>query len=295
MAVWFSGAEVFGQTINWFSDPNQTNRTSTGLLMDSGFRFELGVFTGSFVPTAANKADWASHWTAADRTSYISATRRFDRQFDMENNTTLFTAGKATYVWGFNGDAANGEWIIFRANTWTWPTYDSNNISPPLVWSAAAATAVLGAIHSNGSPFLLQSAAVGNAAPPSTTWTQWQVENLSDEPLNGPSQDPDHDGVSNLLEFVFGTSPTSPGAPTPIPVSLTDIGGQKFLQITIPRRIDHPATLTVQVSGDLTQWNSDAGETLAVEDSVTALVVRDLTPFNSIAPKRFMRLKVTLP
>ena len=296
LVVWFAGTNVYGQTINWFSDPQQTNRTSSGSLMDGGFQFELGVFTGSFVPTVANKAEWSSNWVAAARTSYFAATKRFDHQFTLADNNSPFTAGKAAYVWGFSGDSTNGEWILFRAASWTWPAYTSGNMDPfGQSWSVASATAVLGAIDPDGSPFLMQSVAVGNAAPPATTWEQWQAENLSGEPLDGPDQDPDRDGISNLMEFVFGTAPKSPGAGTTTPISLVDVSGQLYLQITVPRRIDHSASLAVQVSADLIEWNSGASYTVVVEDSAAALIVRDLIPFNPANPKRFMRLKASLP
>ncbi|MEO7341249.1 MAG: SdrD B-like domain-containing protein [Luteolibacter sp.] len=130
---------------------------------------------------------------------------------------------------------------------------------------------------------------------PLTTWEQWQAENLSGEPLNGPDQDPDRDGILNLMEFVFGTDPKSPGATIATPVVLVDVSGQRYLQITVPRRIDHPASLTVEVSSDMIDWNSGASNTVVVEDSAAALVVRDLVPFNPANPKRFIRLKASLP
>ncbi len=295
---------VSGQTILWNSDANAVNLTSSGQVMDSGFTYELGVFTGTFVPTNTNKADWAANWRVCRRmpyeiarTPYDSAFKRFSNSFTPINNDSPFTIGKATYVWGFRGDAVSSEWILFRAASWSMP--DANPSVPPAAnayeWFAKNATPIIGSINFSGSPFLMKSAAVTNVAPPTTTWAQWQVETLSGEPLNGPTQDPDNDGVSNLLEYVFGTAPTTPNAATATPVSLVDISGQKYLQMTIPRRIDHPAILTVQVSSDLSQWNSGASDTVVVADTATSLIVRDLTPFDSASPKRFMRLKASLP
>lgn len=133
----------------------------------------------------------------------------------------------------------------------------------------------------------MKSASVTNAAPPSTSYLQWQTEHLPGEPLDGPGDDPDNDGVLNLLEFVFGTLPKTAGAPTVTPVSL--VVGK--LQIFIPRRIDRPAVLTVEVSPDLVNWSSGPAHTAVVTDDVSGLVVRDLTPLDPANPKRFMRLK----
>ena len=94
-----------------------------------------------------------------------------------------------------------------------------------------------------------------------------------------------------MLEYVFGTPPESAGAPTATPVAV--VGGH--LQITIPRRIDHPATLIVEVSDDLTSWHSGPAYTAVVSDGLAALVVRDLTPMDADHPRRFMRLKAAVP
>jgi len=136
--------------------------------------------------------------------------------------------------------------------------------------------------------------AVGQQFTSSTTWEQWQLTELAGEALNGPNDDPDHDGTPNLLEYVFGTSPLQAGAPTATPVEIVTLAGQRFLQITIPRRIDHPAALTVEVSSDLTTWDAGPMFTEVVSDTPAALVVRDLTPLGTGTPQRFMRLQAEL-
>ena len=125
---------------------------------------------------------------------------------------------------------------------------------------------------------------------PTTTWAQWQVTNLAGEALNGPNDDPDHDGTPNLLEYVFGTPSRVAQAPTAMPLEIVTVGGQRFLQITIPRLADHPAVLSVEVSSDLTHWQAGPTFTTVVSDGPAALVVRDLTPLVAGAPMRFMRL-----
>jgi len=256
--------------------------------MDADYRFELGVFTGTFVPNDTNKTSWAAHWNVMQRKAYDAAEKRYDGEFTPEDNDSPFIEGKAVYVWGFRGDAAAGEWILFRANDWTFP-----NAFAPLnyQWFAKNATCVIGSINLTGTPFLMQSAAVTNAAPPTTTWVQWQATNLANEPLNGANDDPDKDSVSNLLEFVSGTSPKSAGGPPQMPIAM--VGG--FLQITIPRRIDHKATLVVEVSSDLTTWNSGTNETEVVSNGLMTLIVRDKTPFAPPLIRRFMRLRASLP
>lgn len=290
---WWVGAACHAEQIYWYSVGPISNLTSGGAAMTAGFSFELGVFKDGFVPGSANTADWAAKWVPAQRSTYNQALQRFDNQFTVTvaNHVAPFTQDPAAYVWGFQGGVASCEWILFRKDDWTWPAPVGSPPNPNgLSWNAAHATAVLGTIHASGSPFLMQSAAVTNAASPPTTWQQWQAVELAGV-ANGPNDDPDHDGTNNLLEFVFGTPPKQAGAPPQTPV--TRVNGH--LQITIPRRIDHPVVLTVEVSSDLTHW--DAGEmfTEAISNSPAALVVRDKTSLSPANPRRFMRLKSELP
>lgn len=282
------GTAMAQDTIFWNSDPERDNLTSSGAPMDEGFRFEIGVFTGSFVPTTSNKDLWAANWRPAARTIYQTGTSRFASSLLVSSNVSPFTIGKTAYIWGFRGDAANGEWILFRESSWTWPSASGFEF---LEWYAQNATPVLGQIHNSGSPFLMKSEAVSNAAPPGTTWTQWLGESIPVGTANGPNDDPDHDGTPNLLEFVFGTDPVVSNNPVATPVAL--VSGH--MEITIPRRIDHPATLVVEVSGDLIEWHSGSGQTLTMSDGPLSLVVRDLTAIDSSNPRRFMRLRASIP
>lgn len=294
MALLLMAGTAHAGVFSWFSDPNRTNLTSNGQLMGSSFRFELGVFIGDFVPTSANTSQWAVNWAPADRTSYNAVSKQINSALTVTDNNAPFTEGKNAYVWGFRGDESSGEWILFRNTGWNWP---SPNLFSPfnIEWSAAQANVVvLGSINASGTPSLMQSAAVSNSMPPTTTWTQWQTDELADTLLDGPNDDADGDGISNLIEFVFGTNPMSANTPVATPTTLLDLSGQRYLQISIPRRRDHPATLVVEVSSDLSTWNSGASYTQVVSDGV-ALVVRDLTPLGPGAPKRFMRLRAIPP
>lgn len=297
MAVCSAAPSVVAQTIIWNCDANSINQTSSGQVMDGSFRFELGVFVGSFTPTSMNKAEWAANWKPARRTAYDPMTKRYASNFTPQDNLSPFVVGKAAYVWGFRGDALSGEWILFRSASWLWPDADPP-VPPPAnayEWFAQNATIVagVGTINANGSPFLMKSAAVTNAAPPSTSYTQWQADHLAGEPLSAPGDDPDLDGSSNLLEFIFNTLPKSPGPPTATPIERVG----EFLQITLPRRIDRAAILMVETSSDLEIWNSGPLATEDVSIGLAGWVVRDLTPLSPLQAGRFMRLKaeVTTP
>ena len=280
--------------IEWFGDFNAVNLDSDGLPMDAGFQFELGVFEGSFIPDPGNTGLWAANWRPAQRSHYNIVTKAFDAVHTVDDNTPPFTVGKAAYIWGWRISGQESEWILFRAPTWQWPAADP--LSPlPLRWEVDAATAIIGSIHASGSPFLMRSAAVTGAASPTTTWDQWKARALAGETLNGPGDDPDLDGVENLLEFVFGTDPRSVRAVPAPQVDLVTLGGDRFLRMSVPRRREHPAQLVVEVSSDLGVWNAGPLHTEIVLDGVSELVARDRLAWSPLAPARFIRLRATLP
>lgn len=283
VAVFHSGDLANAELVSWFSASGKTNLDSSGVQMTSGFQFQLGVFSGGFTPTAANFEQWPSHWVPAATSNYDAVNKQFGGQFSVTNNNSPFLVGASAWIYGFRITPTGTDRLLFRKLTWTWPAPNPMNPLGP-EWNASDADQViLGSIHASGTPWLMK-ASLGQ------TFTQWQVDQLTGVSLNGPTDDPDQDGVSNLLEFVFGTNPNIPGSPTAMPLSLVS----DRLQISIPRRIDHPASLVVEVSGDLVQWQSGPLHTEVVSDGGAALVVRDLTPLGPLHPRRFIRLKAAL-
>lgn len=278
--------------IRWFCNPVSVNLTSSGRPMDAGFRFELGVFSGGFVPTNANTSQWAANWVAAQRTVYNEANEFFTDEHTVTENSAPFLVGAQAYVWGFGGRSGE-EWILFRASAWTWPAADPLN-PVGLNWNAASATQVIaGSINASGSPFLMKSTMVSGSVAPSTSWSEWQAEALEGISQNGPADDPDGDGVRNDLEFVFGLLPLSPDAVPSSITSFAEIGNQRFLQIGIPRRADRIAALAVEVSTNLGIWYSGTAFTHEELSSPSLLVVRSLVPVDD-APSRFMRLRISV-
>ena len=275
--------------IPWSSPFNAPNQNSFGAPMDATFVFELGVFTGSFVPTSSNTTSWAANWNKADQSAYSASSARFASVHNAVGNVSPFTVGKHAYIWGRSGS----QWILFRAPSWTWP--NASFPSPALVpWTADAptVTTIVGTINTTGSLFSMRSAAVGNTP---LTWAQWQTALLNGVSLNDLLDDPDKDGVSNLFEFAFGGSPTVPGAAPSLPVTLRTIDTSSYLSIRVPRPVDRAVTVTVQVSSDLVVWNEGETFTELVENNANDFVVRDRTPLAPGNPQRFIRIAVRLP
>lgn len=279
-----SAAKLRAESLQWSSDAYAINLDASQAPMDGGFEFQLGVFSNGFEPTAANAASWSQFWNPAQTTFYNTNFKRFAGVYQDFNNPTPFVEGAKGWIFGRRNGSTGSDWILFRADDWLWPVLDLMNPFN-ISWNAKDANqVVVGTIHAGGAPFLMKSALV-------RSYAQWQTAELSGEPLNAPVDDPDRDGISNLLEFVFATAPKVANAPVATPVDLQS----GHAVITVPRVIGHLAKCTVEVSGNLVDWQSGPTHTEVLQDDATALVVRDLTPLSPANPKRFIRFKATLP
>jgi hypothetical protein len=290
MMMLLSSSWLAAETILWYSDADGVNLDGAGNPMDSAFQFELGVFAGGFQPTASNYSQWAAYWTSADSTPYLVNGQRFNGSLEVVSNDAPFTVGAKGWVLGTKTTTTGTEKILFRRSDWLWPA--PNPMNPvSKEWRANAGgilEVVMGELDPAETQFLMRSQTL-------RTYDQWRALELDGEPLNNPNDDPDRDGVPNLLEFVFGSNPNIPGTPPLTDISIVDVGGNDHLQISIPRRRDHIALLKVQVSSDLVTWNDGDAFTEVVADGSMEWVVRDKTPFPPAGGRRFMRLQASLP
>ena len=134
--------------------------------------------------------------------------------------------------------------------------------------------------------------------------TDWKNAYLGDP--NAPDlDDPDADGMKNLVEYALLSNPTV-SDPTALPAgAVTDFIDGRFLAITVsrdPARTD--ITLIAEVSADLQTWTTLATSAAGApfsgpgyhsgDDSlpgVKSVVIRDLQPVTS-GPRRFIRVRV---
>ena len=107
------------------------------------------------------------------------------------------------------------------------------------------------------------------ADDPDTSYLTWRedVFGAGDPPGSGELEDPDCDGLVNLIEYAAGTDPLS-ASEVPAAVIGTHLdGGDEFLTITYRRRTDRPDVVWgVEVSTDLAIWDRGAGFTVQVGD-----------------------------
>lgn len=127
------------------------------------------------------------------------------------------------------------------------------------------------------------------AAPPSAyaTWlatTPWTGADSS------PVSDPDGDGVSNLLEYAFGSDPLTPSS-TADPVCALNPSTSSLTFTFLRARSD--LTYEVQSSSDLSTWQTIATNPGTVS-ATTPITVTD-TASLADTPRRFLRVRVSQP
>lgn len=261
-------------TIQWFCDPHSWNVDSAYAEMDTGYRFELGVFSAGFVPTAENKAEWAEHWHPAQRLVYHEGNRWFTGVHVVRENAAPFLANTPAWIWGFAGDPEAGEWILFRRSNWRWPR--ANPLHPvPLQWNTAQADQVVAGSLRETDNLLMRSATVAGVTPPRTTWAQF----LAEEGL-APGQEA-------LIRFATGSE-------RPEVAVRRDAEGR--WEISVPRRADRFAPLLLEVSDNLLDWQpAEAAHFEIVRETPSGLVLRRPSSGSTNEAALFFRLAVSAP
>jgi hypothetical protein len=119
----------------------------------------------------------------------------------------------------------------------------------------------------------------------------------------GPLDDPDGNGISNLMGYALGLAPNSAsvsGLPTGA-LTFNPATGKNHLVLTMTLNANATGIiLTPEVTSNLSSgWNSGNFHIQTVSDTVSngvrTWVVRDLTPIGSGSGSRFLRLSVSQP
>lgn len=169
-----------------------------------------------------------------------------------------------------------------------WGLNDNGQVTPPMGLARAFAI-------SAGARFSL-AATVADTSFAAFRAGHFTSGQLADFGVSGAEADPDGDGLPNLLEYAFGLDPLTAEGGLGRPTPGEDEGR---LTLTYIRRTDTADLDYVpEVSGDLSDWDSDATavETISVTplDAVREQVtVRDRLPLNS-SGRRFIRLRVEM-
>ncbi|MDB6133497.1 MAG: hypothetical protein JWM59_1740 [Verrucomicrobiales bacterium] len=125
------------------------------------------------------------------------------------------------------------------------------------------------------------------------------------DPPAAPAADPDGDGVTNLLEFMFNLDPLASGTPvlaagagnSGLPLIREEtLGGARFITVEYIRR-KNSGVQTVQETADLQTWGAAAFAALGNPVTVSPVYERVkllVTPAISAGLPRFVRLNITV-
>jgi hypothetical protein len=120
----------------------------------------------------------------------------------------------------------------------------------------------------------------------------WETTHFgtADPGSNSATADPDHDGLTNFLEYALNTDPLQ-ATISPLIYDFATIDGSQYLQLTVPK---NPAATNLQYSIEVARdptgpWSS----TRTVTESETSVQfrVRDLES-TTTSPRHFIRMKV---
>lgn len=163
--------------------------------------------------------------------------------------------------------------------------------------------------HANAAPW--QSVVTVTSGAPLGLWRlgQFTPTQLLDPNISGADADFDHDGMTNLLEYAFGTNPSLAGTGTiavtgsaitqrgTVTTTLQNIANGVDFRAIFGRRKDYVAaglTYTVQFSADLLYWKtSTATPTLVASDSEMDAMTVPYPLFVNGKKTRFFRVQVS--
>lgn len=292
-------APLHGQQVLWGSPANRTSLTSAGSgnQLDASFTFQVGTFfeagVPGWMPSAANTAEWADHWLAADSAVYHETFRAFTGSSPFDPAL----AGGQGYIWGFDSNLAEGEWILLTDPNWIFPSFETG-LKFPLSWQTSrASTVVVGS--SNNLPdaaYHLKTAKITISPPPLVPAHQWlgmffTTPELIDSLIGAWNSDADEDGMSNLVEFALGRLPREARSEREPVLGFVESGGLEYLTLTIERPPNANVVYGAEVSPDLKTWDGGSTHVTLLRESPTEVVFRDNTPISEPG-NRFMRLKV---
>ena len=162
-------------------------------------------------------------------------------------------------------------------------------------WSYTEATSSL-LYGSNGIPALTFADVPIEASSPYTSWASDPAQGLTARVNDGPLDDPDHDGISNIMEFALGGAPLAPSQAV-LPALTQPVAGTWVFEYDRSADSRPPATTqVVEYGDDLTAWQevaipatSSGSVTITPGSSSDHVQVIISNP----GGRRFVRLKVS--
>ena len=257
---------ALAKQINWRCITNRINITSDGIPLDKSVVFELGSFSDGFEPSANNQEHWASHWVMVDRTVYRENDRAFSSSYVVQPDDPMTPVGRKAYIWGYSTEGDHGEWLLVRKASWSWPI--PAPLSLPLSWVISGdLIALSGVIGGAGEAFYMKTGAVRETVkPPAVLPDRWMVA----QGLAGWLDDPDGDGLSNMIEYALGSDPNK-WTTSDLALKIDQITEETAV-VCFTKRPDRLVRFELEHSKDLDDWklinDGDFTGTLSVNDDV---------------------------
>ena len=137
----------------------------------------------------------------------------------------------------------------------------------------------------------------GTTEPTGVDYATWAT---TSNVQGGPSDDDDHDTISNFMEFLHGSRPDAAGEAPELQINVQnlEINGEidDYLVITYQRSLNALGRLTIELSSDLVTWTSGSNltELLTQVDNgndTTTVTVRLKNPVSAQGDLFFARLR----
>lgn len=283
--------QVFWE-LNSFSPNLQSNSQP----LTAATRFQLGVFTGGFVPTVSNLPDWSANWRSWEELQYDPGTGAFSREILFDENPAPFAEGARLYCWAYAATSTTGsEYFLATDASWLVPGTDPLAF-PVFVDPETAGQVIFGAAFPDSGT--IQTAAVSSVTAPAYLFADWQrarfsLEQRKNPAVSGTQADPDGDGRGNLMEYLSGSDPLAADPPLVPEISIpSGPPAGEILAISFSAPPSARAHWEFQISSDLAHWAAAASP--PAYSPVTELW--SLSPAVSPASGRqFWRLRVDAP
>jgi hypothetical protein len=160
------------RTISWGGAVGDSMYLSSGPLMNDSMTFELGYFSGGFVPGTGNLDYWLAHWHVFDQATagsgwnstdpFLSRTPTLETDGTSSSSPPLpsyvFPEGGQAYIWAYRTDQVYQvglEWALITndssdgdsADDWLFPAH-SDQTGLPLEWRfSTASTPIFGTLN----------------------------------------------------------------------------------------------------------------------------------------------------
>ena len=254
--------------------------------------------------TVTEKTFWQNNNSAPDYAGRIQAFRGEDVRLVLNsvgfqltfnrpavNLTTAYTGKVVTATTDPVTTNPNESFPIILQGFWNEVETAAVNALPAGNWKLVLTNDALVSGQATGNALVDEIHLVAASAPTALqNWRALQFGTVANTGTAADTADPDGDGVSNLLEYALGTSPTSAAS---VSLPTAQVSGSR-LQISFQRALSD-VTYHVEASSDLSpgSWSVIATNPGTVGQKVTVTDTVDLptTPPQS----RFLRLRVTAP